>query len=323
MARRRPTEVHINHERWLVSYADFITLLFAFFVVMYSISQVNQGKYRVLSETFEHAFNAPGISSADPLVNPASPVITPIPIAIPSANNDPGVIELEQEVARSNAGPDEQFTEISTLISGRFADLIHDELITVTHNELWLQIELKDSILFESGGAEPSLQAQVIFDEIAGILKSYSNPVQVEGFTDNIPINSPRYPSNWELSSARASAIVKLLANKGVAPQRLSAVGYGEFQPLASNDNAEGRAQNRRVALMIARHRTARPGAPASQQLNRLNPSSLQVTPNSADGKTVDVEGNISKPPEVPSTVLPVSVVKESLGKNSITRDDS
>jgi chemotaxis protein MotB len=132
-------------------------------------------------------------------------------------------------------------------------------MIQVSSNELWLQIELKDSILFSSGSADTSEQAQKIFDEIAGILKSYSNPVQVEGFTDNIPIKSVKYPTNWELSTARASAIVKYLASKGVAPERLSAVGYGEYQPVAANDTEQGRAQNRRVAIMVAKRKMDRP----------------------------------------------------------------
>ena len=270
MVRRRHAEVHVNQERWLVSYADFITLLFAFFVVMYSISQVNQSKYRVLSETFEHAFNSRQITTDTTSSNPIEKIINPIQVGEPALSPDPSAIDVEQESAGDAASTSSgQLQEISALVNERFADLINDELVSVSSNELWLQIELKDSILFASGGTDLSLQAQAIFDEIAGILKGYSNPFQVEGYTDNIPINNPRYPSNWELSSARASAIVKLLAARGVAPQRLSAVGFGEFQPVASNEHPAGRAQNRRVALMIARRKIERPGAPVDQQLER------------------------------------------------------
>ena len=266
MVRRRHAEVHVNQERWLVSYADFITLLFAFFVVMYSISQVNQSKYRVLSETFEHAFNSRQLTTDTTSSNPIEKIINPIQVGEPALSPDPSAIDVEQESAGEAASTSSgQLQEISALVNERFADLINDELVSVSSNELWLQIELKDSILFASGGTDLSLQAQAIFDEIAGILKGYSNPIQVEGYTDNIPINNPRYPSNWELSSARASAIVKLLAARGVAPQRLSAVGFGEFQPVASNEHPAGRAQNRRVALMIARRKIERPGAPVDQ----------------------------------------------------------
>lgn len=272
MVRRRRQDIHVNHERWLISYADFITLLFAFFVVMYSISQINDSKYRVLSDTFIEAFNQPNDSqtNAEPTeeLNPSNDVITPIEMgktAQTTADEKDVVISNDGDIPVINSSEaadvktTDELSQISDLVTEKFSQLIDDQLIQVSSNELWLQIELKDSILFESGSADTSVQAQRIFDEIAGILKNYSNPVQVEGFTDNIPINSPRYPTNWELSTARASAIVKYMATKGVAPQRLSAVGYGEYQPVAANDSEAGRAQNRRVAIMIAKRKMDRP----------------------------------------------------------------
>ena len=274
MVRRRREDIHINHERWLISYADFITLLFAFFVVMYSISQVNVSKYRVLSDTFIEAFNQPTDSqtNAEPSeqLNPSNDVITPIDMGktaqntadqIPNviADQDPSAQTLSSAATSAEAVTSDELSQISDLVTEKFSQLINDQMIQVSSNELWLQIELKDSILFGSGSADASEQAQKIFDEIAVILKSYSNPVQVEGFTDNIPIKSPKYPTNWELSTARASTIVKYLAAKGVSPERLSAVGYGEYQPVASNETDAGRAQNRRVAIMVAKRKMDRP----------------------------------------------------------------
>lgn len=276
MVRRRRQDIHINHERWLVSYADFITLLFAFFVVMYSISQVNDSKYRVLSDTFIEAFNQPTDTqtNAQPSeqVSPAADVIVPIDLGKPAQPDQPPVEPASDPAVGKGETPldavapgeevpktADELTQISDLVTEKFSQLIQDQLIQVSSNELWLQIELKDSILFSSGSAETSEQARKIFDEIASILKNYSNPVQVEGFTDNIPINSAKYPTNWELSTARASAIVKYLAANGVAPERLSAVGYGEYQPVASNDSEAGRAQNRRVAIMVAKRKMERP----------------------------------------------------------------
>lgn len=274
MVRRRQQEIHVNNERWLVSYADFITLLFAFFVVMYSISQVNQSKYRVLSETFVHAFNQPNDSKANPLpqekITPSNDPITPIDLGKTSVEDNtkspPKVVEditrpemnsqSNTTVATQTA---DELTQISDLVNEKFSQLIDDQMIKVSSNELWLQIELKDSILFPSGGVETSAQAQTIFTEIANIVKNYENPIQIEGFTDNVPISNSRFPTNWELSSARATEIVKFLASKGVAPERLAAVGYGEFQPLVSNDTEMGRAQNRRVAVMIAKRKMDRP----------------------------------------------------------------
>lgn len=275
MLRRKRAEVHINQERWLVSYADFITLLFAFFVVMYSISQVNQSKYRVLSETFVQAFNTPGQAASDRtnqnLIDPVNSALNPIQVGQPSLSPATSVIDPGRDhIGPNDSATRDEFAEISDLFAERFGDLISDQLVSVASNELWLQIELKDSILFASGSADPSLQAQAIFDEIALILKGYPNPVQVEGYTDNVPIKSALYPSNWELSTARASAIVKWLAIKGVEPTRLSAVGFGEFQPIADNATVEGRAQNRRVVLMIARKALPRPGMPLAAQQQQV-----------------------------------------------------
>ncbi|HCS65993.1 MAG TPA: flagellar motor protein MotD [Cellvibrio sp.] len=263
MVRRRRQEVHVNQERWLISYADFITLLFAFFVVMYSISQVNDSKYRVLSDTFIEAFNQPSHTQpiSDAKDNVASSTSTIAPIDLGNlAVTETASVDVDEPVAPNEpVRTSDELTQISDLVSEKFTQLINDQMIQVSSNELWLQIELKDSILFSSGSADTSEQAQKIFDEIADILKGYSNPVQVEGFTDNIPIKSVKYPTNWELSTARASAIVKYLASKGIAPERLSAVGYGEYQPVAANDTEQGRAQNRRVTIMVAKRKMDRP----------------------------------------------------------------
>jgi chemotaxis protein MotB len=292
MVRRRREEVHVNQERWLISYADFITLLFAFFVVMYSISQVNDSKYRVLSDTFIEAFNQPTDAQTNPepsdKLNAANDVISPIDMGKAAVNpsnntNEPAIIS-DQGEAKVEVDPapiiepektSDELTQISDLVSEKFSQLINDQMIQVSSNELWLQIELKDSILFSSGSADTSEQAQKIFDEIANILKNYANPVQVEGFTDNIPINSVKYPTNWELSAARASAIVKYLAIRGVAPERLSAVGYGEFQPVADNVTEQGRAQNRRVTIMVAKRKMDRPAINIDKSAAKSSPPSV------------------------------------------------
>lgn len=237
MARRRPADLHVNHERWLISYADFITLLFAFFVVMYSISSVNEGKYRVLSSTLAKSFN-----SIDTGGNSAG-------------SADLSVVErLETQILDPNV-----FSAISAEFTSVFAELIEDDLMTISSNDDWLQIQLKDSILFSSGRADVSRQAQEIFTQVADILEGSENPIQIEGFTDNVPISTSKYPSNWELSTARASAIVKWMALSGIDPSRLAAVGFGEHQPIATNNTVLGRSQNRRVAIMVARDKRVRP----------------------------------------------------------------
>jgi len=272
--RRRPVEVSVNHERWLVSYADFITLLFAFFVVMYSISQVNQSKYRVLSNTLLEAFSDEGARAIDVIqVGELSRS------SEPSVIDTPAMVEVVGEEGTKGQPGDGAFDktaelpQLSDMFEDEFADLITDEQVQIHSNEFWLEIELKAGILFDSANAEPSIVAESIFADMAQLLKGWDNPIQVEGFTDNIPINNSRFPSNWELSAARASSVVKLLMKGGVAPERLSAVGYGEFQPVASNANAQGRTANRRVVLMVARERSERPRVADPERLERaINP---------------------------------------------------
>lgn len=252
MARRRSTQLTINHERWLVSYADFITLLFAFFVVMYSVSQVSESKYRVLSDTLESTFNYPAKN------------LKPIQVGEPSRASDPSVIDSGQAPDHEQIGDGafEQEVDLPHMAENlreSLADLIDQQQVQINSNEFWLEIELKSNMLFDTASAKPSADAKLIFTEIAKQLLAGQHPIQVEGYTDSNPINTAVFPSNWELSAARASAVVKLLDAAGIAPQRLSAIGYGEYQPLADNSTEAGRAQNRRVVLMVARDRQNRP----------------------------------------------------------------
>jgi len=269
MVKRVIHEHRISHERWMVSYADFLTLLLAFFVVMYSVSQLNEEKYRVLSDTLTEAFNVHERS------------LNPIQIGEPVKAINPGVFEDVVESPESKPGlgdkdlstepaeeqgslttekqMPEEFKRISDLVEAEFAGLIDSGLLSVNGNEEWLEIELKSSLLFGSAEAEMSVAGDLVIIDIAQILKGSQLPIRVEGFTDDQPMSSARYPSNWELSSARAASVVKMFEEEGIAPQRLAAVGYGEHQPVASNDTETGRAENRRVTLMISRAASLRP----------------------------------------------------------------
>lgn len=246
MARRRQPEEPVNHERWLVSYADFITLLFAFFVVMYSISSVNEGKYKVISEALIGVF-----ANADRALQPI-PVGDERPMTVTPAK--PLVKDSEQIDAGIAQAANDPLKSIADDISAAFGDLISSNQMTVRGNELWVEIELNSSLLFGSGDAMPSDIAFNIIDKVAAILKPFDNPIHVEGFTDDRPIRTAQYPTNWELSSARSASIVRMLAMQGVNPGRLASVGYGEFQPVANNATAEGRARNRRVVLVVSRN---------------------------------------------------------------------
>jgi chemotaxis protein MotB len=246
MARRRQAEEHVNHERWLVSYADFITLLFAFFVVMYSISSINEGKYKEISQALIGVFNdSQRTLKPIPIGDERPQTVTPAqPLIKDSEQTDAGIAQASNDPLKS----------IADDISAAFGDLISSRQMTIRGNELWVEIELNSSLLFGSGDAMPSDIAFNIIDKVAKILKPFDNPIHVEGFTDDQPIRTSQYPTNWELSSARSASIVRMLAMQGVNPGRLASVGYGEFQPVANNATLEGRARNRRVVLVVSRN---------------------------------------------------------------------
>lgn len=268
--RRRKREDEPDHrDRWMVSYADFITLLFAFFVVMYSVSSVNEGKYKVLSETLSGVFKthqrAPtpaqpaesvpvqGASEETPTAEPQ----VPEPVSEPTPEPAEPLPPPEDPVVSPEPVPD-AFRQMADRFANEFKSLMDLGLVTVGLSQDWIEVSLPNSILFGSGEADPHRDAFEVIEAVADILRDSSNAVLVEGFTDNVPIRSGRYPSNWELSSARAATVVRLLVEAGIEPARLAAVGYGEHQAVARNDTAEGRRRNRRVVLLISRQDSVR-----------------------------------------------------------------
>lgn len=297
MAIRKPVDEPVNHERWLVSYADFITLLFAFFVVMYSISQVNDSKYRVLSDSLTDTFQNP--QSAIDLID-FGESNNGNPDNIIALNGD-GPLESQDAVAQANTGDsdqDSQVGELGSQIEERFAELLNDNLITVTGNENWLEVELKSSLLFDSGEAELKTAAAQLLAEIANLLRQQNSPIRVEGYTDDVPINTRQFPSNWVLSTARAAAVIELFAEQGLAPDQMAAVGYGEHQPIVANSSPENRARNRRVVLLISKNGNLRPELPradtsgAGSTSSQIEDSGKPLNPGDVDGvKTVELEG--------------------------------
>ncbi|OMH30056.1 flagellar motor protein MotD [Motiliproteus sp. MSK22-1] len=255
MSRRRRTRDEQHNDRWVVSYADFITLLLAFFVVMYSVSSVNEGKFRIVSESLEGVFR--GVDySFDPI--PVGDIETRADrrdIGLidqqPSVDPRESVITLNDEEAK-------ELQQIQFDAKKRFQELIADGELSVSSTRLWLEIEIQSSLLFASGSAIPSLDADPILEAIAAILGRYDNPLHVEGFTDDRPMQSDLYPSNWELSAARAAGVVRMLNHFGVAPERMAAVGYGQYQPKVSNITARGRSKNRRVKIIVSRDERVR-----------------------------------------------------------------
>jgi chemotaxis protein MotB len=243
MGRRHKEEEHENHERWLVSYADFITLLFAFFVVMYALSSINEGKYRVLSDSISSAFrNIPGNTSGAMMqVNPNAPMPVTIPFKKPQPTNikSDATRERDKSLLRNKAKE----------ITQALAPLVEQGQVRVTEGALGITVEINASVLFDSGEARLQVPAMRALTAVGEILATTDFPITVEGHTDNAPINTPLFPSNWELSGARAASVVRLFIETGVDARRLTATGYAEQRPIADNATNEGRQRNRRVAI--------------------------------------------------------------------------
>lgn len=236
MRRRGITNIEPEEstDRWLVSYADFITLLFAFFVVMYSISNVNVGKYRVLSDSVSTAFSNQS-SSPFPIGAELGISVQRAPIAI-GLKGQVGLVSMKETAAE---------------LDKRLKKWVKKGMIAVKGNEKWLEIEIKSSLLFNSGDAALSTEAAAILAELMGVIKATNNPLYVSGYTDDVPIANNRFPTNWELSTARAASVVRLFEQNGINPARMGAIGYGEFRPIVANDSVENRQKNRRVVIRM------------------------------------------------------------------------
>lgn len=240
MARRVRRAEHENLDRWLISYADFITLLFAFFVVMYAISSVNEGKYKIFSASLISAFG--------------NQVVKPEAIA-PLSEQD---MLLKSLVERRNAKlaerqrkQQERMQAIANNLNQVLAPLLKSGQVSVTQTERGLVLEINASVLFSSGEAVLQDGSVKILTEVAQVLGQGDHAIEVQGHTDDVAINTTHFPSNWELSSARASSVVRLFIEHGVAAWRLTAVGSAANHPVVPNDTPEGRARNRRVTVTI------------------------------------------------------------------------
>lgn len=227
-----------NHERWLVSYADFITLLFAFFVVMYAVSSVNDGKYRVLSDSLVSAFGN----------IPPNPALSPIVV------QPPVQLKPQQMAERKNASQrrqQETMRDMARHIMKVLAPLVKEGKVRVAQSNRGITVEINASVLFAPGQAVLAENSSNALRAVAQLVKDHEHEIQVEGHTDNVPIRTANFPSNWELSTARASSVVRLFVDSGVGAHRLTALGYGENRPLEANDTPQGRARNRRVTMTV------------------------------------------------------------------------
>lgn len=248
--RRRKQEDHENTDRWLVSYADFITLLFAFFVVMYSMSSINEGKYRVLSDTMEEAFKTPPKSPNPIQIGEERKSLKTVETTLEEIN----LVGIKPTITPQN----QQLERIADELQHNLAPLVDKDLIKITRDKLWVKVEMNNRILFASGNARLTERGYPILEELAEVVRNLPNYIDVEGHTDNRPIRTSVYPSNWELSAARAASVVHLFSRNGVDPKRLSAIGFGQYRPVADNASVKGRRSNRRVVMVILADKNAR-----------------------------------------------------------------
>jgi chemotaxis protein MotB len=252
MARKQYIDDEDDKGRWLLSYADFITLLFAFFVVLYTTSDRDPGRYHTFGDALTNAFSK----------NDQAQATNTLVSVLPKVLNPEEQNKLELEKLRR-----ENMHVIARSIMDTMSSMMKDGQVRVTRSQRGLAVEINASLLFSSGQASLTPESTKILVELARTLKDDTHDIQVEGHTDDAPINTPNFPTNWELSTARASSVVRLFAENGVLPERMVAAGYGEFRPVEPNNTPEGRARNRRVIITLltsaSELRTDPPPAPS------------------------------------------------------------
>jgi chemotaxis protein MotB len=270
--RRRKHEDHVNHEAWAIPYADLLTLLLAFFVVMYAISSVNSGKYRVLSDSLFAAFRGaprsmqpiqvgerqigsgtdmrPTVEQQAVLEGKASSSLKPVP-AVLGLQKSGGITHADGKLPAQAAAAAAALSRVADEVERAMDELVKKDMVTVRRSDFWIEVEMRTDILFPSGSARLADSAVDIIQRLGSVLAPFPNPIRVEGHTDNKPIKTAVFYSNWELSAARAGSVVRVLSGHGVAPNRLAVIGYGEQRPMQTNDTAEGRNANRRVVVVI------------------------------------------------------------------------
>jgi chemotaxis protein MotB len=275
MARRQQHEEHANHEAWAIPYGDLVTLMLAFFVVMYAVSSVNEGKYRVMADALSSAFGGKprsmtpiqlgevqlrGSSFDRPsLATPAARAAGPS-AAMPVDMQAVRMMDLPTfgqhyrkppPPGKGDGQATEQLRSLGKRVEHALSELVRRKLVVVRRSQTYLEIEIQSDVLFDSGVAVPSALARSAIQTLANVLRDEPNAIRVEGYTDDRPIHTLQFNSNWELSAARAASVVHVMIGGGVAPSRLAVVGYGEQQPVADNASERGRNANRRVQLVI------------------------------------------------------------------------
>jgi chemotaxis protein MotB len=316
MARKKKHEEHVNAEAWAIPYGDLVTLLFALFTVMYAMSSVNEGKFRVLSDSMIAAFNGspksmqpvnigerqPGKGGDKPLVG-----VSPTALMKIKESSTPGgdLTPRDPTLERGSAHEDlpGALIRMERQVQNAMQALIDAKMVTVRRENMWLEIEINTDILFQSGAGDFSPAAEPVLDKLAEVLKPFPNPILVEGHTDDRPIRTAAFPSNWELSAARAASVVHQFTKVGIDPLRLEIVGFGEFRPRQPNTSADGRNANRRVAVLVLEE--VAPGAVVTARTTDRTPQTAAPGVQTADSSSAKNRLLWRVPPEeIAKTVL-------------------
>ena len=257
MSRKKKVPEHVNHERWLVSYADFITLLFAFFVVLFSSSQVDKRKVGKISQAIQEAFQQMGIFQT---ANSRVPMVTANPLPaeniqmVEDAKGMSGRGKMASPFEKMLASPPvpKSMGALQKQLAGALGPEIQRREVVLRATREGLVVSLREIGFFDSGSATLRPASEAAVQRIAEVLKAQGNNIRIEGHTDNVPIHNAQFASNWELSTARATEMIRLaITHYNFPATRLSAAGYAEYHPVAINATAEGRAQNRRVDIVV------------------------------------------------------------------------
>jgi chemotaxis protein MotB len=257
MRRKRRMEEYVSTDRWLVSYADFITLLFAFFVVLYASSQVDKRKVGRLALSIQVAFQELGVFDTSNTQIPLSDTEA-VPFSkIQAVENAERTTDMERFVQPmkgllSPMSASLPMKNIQEELEKALAPEIRKQVVDIKARREGVVVSLREVGFYESGSSALRPSARDAIDRLAAVLSSRTESLRIEGHTDNIPIHNAHFDSNWELSTARSSDLIKqLITTYHFEPERLSAAGYAEFHPVSSNDTPEGRARNRRVDIVI------------------------------------------------------------------------
>jgi chemotaxis protein MotB len=298
---RKKHDEHANHEAWAIPYADLLTLLLAFFVVMYAISSVNAGKYRVLSDSLFAAFrgaprtmqpiqvgekqvgagadmNATVVQQAM-IDGKAQSRLAPVPVAV-GMPKFAGAAPIAGQLPPQAAAAAAALARVADEVARAMDQLVQKDIVTIRRNDFWIEVEMRTDILFPSGSARLADDAVEIIEQLGSVLAPLPNPIRVEGHTDNRPIKTAVFYSNWELSAARAGSVVRVLATHGVSPDRLAVIGYGEQRPVKANDSPDGRNANRRVVIVILSTELMK--QPATPNDGALDPAAPLTQPPSS-----------------------------------------